>query len=218
MAISPISPGAVAPVLRSSDRRGWGMVPHGFGGRRAAIASVLLGLLLSVALWALLGMAPARAALTDDRFDGNIFALYAGNGSLVPPRTTLADNFARQRPAIVVYYVDDSSDCKQFSSTVSRLQAFYGRAAEILPISADALLPEKKADPTDPAHYYRGFVPQTVIFDQSGQVVLDEVGQVPYEKLDDRLREVFDLVPRTESPELRLRSFNELNSELVPGP
>lgn len=216
MAISPISPGTAIPTLQPLDRPWGAMVPPGLGGRRA-IAAALLGLLLSVALWALPGMAPAQAALTDDRFDGNIFALYAGNGSLVPPRTTLADNFARQRPAIVVYYVDDSSDCKQFSSTVSRLQAFYGRAAEILPISPDALLPEKKDDPTDPAHYYRGFVPQTVIFDQNGQVVLDEIGQVPYEKLDDRLREVFDLVPRQESPELRLRSFNELNSELVPG-
>ncbi|NET54244.1 MAG: thioredoxin family protein, partial [Merismopedia sp. SIO2A8] len=38
----------------------------------------------------LLGTPPALAGLDDDRFDGNIFALYGGNGSLVPPRITLA--------------------------------------------------------------------------------------------------------------------------------
>ena len=33
----------------------------------------------------------AWASLDNDRYDGNIFALYAGNGSLVPPRITLAE-------------------------------------------------------------------------------------------------------------------------------
>ena len=39
--------------------------------------------------------------------------------------------------------------------------------------------------------------------------------QVPYEKIDDKLREVFDLLPRTDSVQLKRRSFNELNSELT---
>ena len=34
------------------------------------------------------------ASLTSDSYDGNIYALYAGNGSLVPPATTLADSQA----------------------------------------------------------------------------------------------------------------------------
>ncbi len=59
-------------------------------------------------------------------------------------------------------------------------------------------------------------MPQTVIFDAEGQVVLDEVGQVAYEAIDDRLRELFDLLPREESVALRRRSFNEVNTELVP--
>ena len=43
----------------------------------------------------------------------------------------------------------------------------------------------------------------------------DEQGQIPYEEVDDTLREVFDLLPRSESVELKRRSFNEFNYELV---
>lgn len=39
---------------------------------------------------------PAMAGLTDDRYDGDIFALYAGNGSLVPPKITLADSLKQK--------------------------------------------------------------------------------------------------------------------------
>ena len=35
---------------------------------------------------------PAFAGIDDDRYDGNVFVLYAGNGSLVPARVSLADS------------------------------------------------------------------------------------------------------------------------------
>ncbi|MEN8443536.1 MAG: thioredoxin family protein, partial [Cyanobacteria bacterium J06555_13] len=47
-------------------------------------------------------------------------------------------------------------------------------------------------------------------------LVFNEAGQVPYEKIDDLLRTVFDLLPRTESVELKRRPINEVNTELVP--
>ena len=50
---------------------------------------------------------------------------------------------------------------------------------------------------------------------RKGNVVLNEVGQIPYEMVDDKMRELFDLLPREESVELKRRSFNEVNSELV---
>ena len=53
------------------------------------------------------------------------------------------------------------------------------------------------------------------MFDQSGQVVLNKKGQVPFEEIDDKFREVFDLLPRTESVELKRRAFNEFSSELA---
>lgn len=157
---------------------------------------------------------PARAGLNDDRFDGNIYVIYAGNGSLVPSKSTLADSLKRERPAIVVFYADDSRDSKQYALIVSRLQEFYGRAATIIPVAVDSIALDTQYPPTEPAHYYRGLIPQTVVIDQKGRVVFDEVGQVPFEQMDDVLREVFDLLPRSESVELKRRSFNEFNAEL----
>jgi hypothetical protein len=157
----------------------------------------------------------ASASLLDDKFDGNIFALYAGNGSLVPPQLTLAQSFKGERPTILTFYIEDSQDCKQFSATVSELQAYYGRATDIIPVNVDSI-PLKASYATDePGHYYSGKVPQTLIFDTSGQKVLDVVGRVPFETFDDRLREVFDLLPRSESVALKRRPFNEVNAELV---
>ncbi|WP_413167209.1 thylakoid membrane photosystem I accumulation factor [Capilliphycus salinus ALCB114379] len=162
-----------------------------------------------------MGISPASANIDDDRFDGNIFALYGGNGSLVPPRVTLAESINRSKPALLVFFLDDSRDCKQFATTVSRLQQFYGRAADIIPVNVDAIAAETPEDPTDPAHYYRGFVPETVLIDQSGEVVLDEVGLVAFEKVDDKFREVFNLLPRSESVELKRKPINEITIELV---
>ena len=157
---------------------------------------------------------PALAGINDDRYEGNIFILYAGNGSLVPPRISLAESLKREMPAIMVFYIDDSSDCKQFSLTVSRLQEFYGRAASIIPVSVDSLA-KSEYSPQEPGYYYEDVVPQTVVLNQKGKVVYDGKGQVPYEEIDDVLREVFDLLPRSESVILKRRSFNEYNSELV---
>ncbi len=159
---------------------------------------------------------PALAGLTDDRYDGEIFALYAGNGSLVPPKIKLKDSFNLHKPVLLVFYNDDSSDCKQFSAVVSQLQAFYGRAADFMPIRVDSLPVKETFDPTEPGYYYKGYVPQTVLFDQSGKVVFDGKGNVAYEQVDDVFRTVFDLLPRSQSTTLKRRSVNEVNTELVP--
>jgi hypothetical protein len=173
--------------------------------------SVVLALLV---IW--MGFStPAWAGLTDDRYDGNIFALYAGNGSLVPPRVTLAQSLKQEKPTLLVFYVDDSADCKRFSSTVSQLQAPYGRAANFIPVMADSIPVKASYDSSEPGYYFTGSVPQTIVLDAKGVVRLNEVGNVTYEAIDDVLREVFDLLPREESVELRRRSVNEVNSELV---
>jgi hypothetical protein len=161
-----------------------------------------------------IGTSPAWAGIDDDRYDGNIFALYAGNGSLVPPRVSLAESLKGEKPAILFFYVDDSSDCKQFSIVISQLQAYYGRAASFIPVDVDAIPIKAEYSPTEYGYYYKGLVPQTVVIDGQGQVAFNQVGQVAFEKVDDSLREVFDLLPRTESVELKRRSFNEFNTEL----
>lgn len=172
-------------------------------------------LLLTVSLWAGVGALPALAGLDDDTYEGNIFALYAGNGSIVPPKFTLAESFKQDKPTLLFFFVDDSRDSKAFSSVVSQLQAPYGRAANFIAIAADSIPVKDSYGANEPGYYFEGSVPQTVVFNQSNEVVLNEVGQVPYETVDDQLRKVFDLLPREESVELRRRPVNEVNSELV---
>lgn len=187
-----------------------------FGQRgRHRVVCGLLSLVALLSCLCLIGTPSALAGLNDDKFDGNIFALYAGNGSLVPPRVTLAESLRRERPSLLVFYLDDSRDCKQYAAVVSQLQAPYGRAANFVPINIDSLPLKSKYEPTEPGYYYQGLVPQTVLLDQKGKVVLNVTGQVPYEQVDDAFREVFDLLPRSESVELKRRAFNELNTELV---
>jgi hypothetical protein len=158
---------------------------------------------------------PAIAGLTDNRYDGDIFALYASNGSLVPPKYTLEQALKREKPVLLVLYVDDSSDCKQYSTIVSQLQAFYGRAADFLAVRVDALPPKDKPTKTDEWYYYKGVVPQTVLFDAKGKPILNESGSLKFEQVDDVFREVFDLLPRSQSVELKRRPLNEINTELV---
>lgn len=157
----------------------------------------------------------ALAGINDDRYDGNIYVVYAGNGSLVPPPLDFAESRSREIPTILVYYIDDSSDCKKFSILVSRIQKFYGRVASIIPVAIDSIPLKENYSKEELGYYYQGLVPQTVILNSKGQVVFDEQGQIPYEEIDDALREVFDLLPRSESLELKRRSFNEFNYELV---
>lgn len=163
----------------------------------------------------ILGMPPALAGMNDDRFEGNVFVLYGGNGSLVPPKVTLATSLERDKPTLLVFYVDDSSDCKQYSAVVSRLQAFYGRAADIIPINVDAIPLKSTYTRVEPGYYYEGVVPQVVVFKQSGEVVLNKKGQVPFEEVDDTFRDVFNLLPRSESVELKRRPVNEFTTELA---
>lgn len=172
-------------------------------------------ILILVMCLLLLGMPVANAEIDSDRFEGNIFVLYAGNGSLVPSKVTLAQSIAGAKPTILVYYVDDSSDCKQYAIVVSNMQAFYGRAADIIPVNVDTIPPQSSYKPTEAGYYYKEIVPQVVILDKTGKVVFDKQGQVPYEEVDDKLREVFNLLPRSESKELKLRPVNEFNNELV---
>ena len=179
---------------------------------------------LALALLILQGaIAPetAWAGLNDDRFDGNIFALYAGNGSLVPPKVSLEATMKQRKPAMLMFYVDDSKDCKQYSSVISQLQAFYGRAANFIPVNVDAIAPQASDSPSNPGHYYDGFVPKTVIIDRDGKVAYSATGKVPFEEVDEAFRSVFNLLPRSESVELKERSvkevpLNELNIEIVP--
>ena len=196
-----------------SDRKSFSNLNRKRSPLHLFLVNAVCGLILVSSLFVC--WTPAMAGLNDDRYDGNIYILYGGNGSLVPPRMDLPTSLKRNKPAILVFYVDDSSDCKQFSIVVTRLQEFYGRAASIIPVSVDSFVDKDGYTPEEPAYYYGGVVPETVILDEAGEVAYDGKGQVPYEEIDDALREVFDLLPRSESQVLKRRSFNEYNSGMV---
>ncbi|MFN3927412.1 MAG: thylakoid membrane photosystem I accumulation factor [Pseudanabaenaceae cyanobacterium] len=113
----------------------------------------------------------AWAGIEDDYYEGNIFVLYAGNGSLVPPKLNLKQSLQLGKPAVLVFYVDDSRDCKKFAINLNRWQARYTPQLSIIPINADSLSPE-----VEEAQYFKGLVPQTVVVDRQGQVRLNVVG------------------------------------------
>ena len=178
-----------------------------FSGLWALMLIVVLGL-----LWA---PGPAAASLENDRYDGNIFALYAGNGSLVPPRSTLAQSLAEHRVAVLVYYLDDSSVSKQFSPVVSELQRIWGNAVDLIPLVTDPLQNRPDGGVSDPAHYWDGLIPQVVVIDGDGRVVFDRHGQVNVDAINAAVSDATGIPMAPGSGNSATLSFNELNSEVV---
>ena len=155
-----------------------------------------------------LAMPSALAGISDDRFDGNIFVIYAGNGALVPPKINLATSLQRHTPALLAFYLDDSRDCKEYAIVISNLQAFYGRDVDFIPVNVDTILPDQSYSSTEAPYYYTEAVPQVVLIDQGGKMVFNETGQTPYEQIDDVMRGMLDLPPRSESVELERPEFS----------
>jgi hypothetical protein len=175
----------------------------------------LWALLLIVAMGLLWAPGPAAASLENDRYDGNIFALYAGNGSLVPPRSSLAQSLAEHRVAVLVYYLDDSSVSKQFSPVVSELQRVWGNAVDLIPLVTDPLQNRPDGGVSDPAHYWDGLIPQVVVIDSGGRVVFDRHGQVSVDAINTAVSEATGIPMAPGSGNSATLSFNELNSEVV---
>lgn len=181
----------------------------------ARLLHSLFGVVLTLVLWCALPQAGAEAALGTNSYDGNIYALYAGNGSLVPPRSTLAQALAEGRPTILVYYLDDASASKRFAAEVSELQRLWGNSAELIPLATDPLQNRPERGSTDPAHYWKGVVPQVVVLDADGTVLLDASGQVDLASINRAVSEATGIpLPQGDAAGSTV-SFNELNSEVV---
>lgn len=177
---------------------------------QTAIACIALCLLLGIFYGS-----PVQAKLTDDTYDGNIFALYGGNGSIVPPRISLAQSLQLGRPAMVVFYVDDSADCKRFSPILNLAQGFYGKALSLIAIPIDSLDFQKSSyTPTEEAYYYKGIVPQTVLISGDGKVSYDREGVFGFEELDSAIRDLLGLPAAP--PELKFRKTDKAINEVNP--
>lgn len=178
-----------------------------------AIASCLS---LSILLGSIFGDAqPVQARLTDDAYDGNIFALYGGNGSIVPPKISLAESLKLGRASMLVFYVDDSADCKRFSPILNLAQGFYGKTISLIAVPVDSLdLQTKNYTPADEAYYYKGTVPQTVLISGEGKVSYDREGLFGFEELDSAIRDLLHLPDAP--PELKFRKTDKVINELNP--
>lgn len=173
-------------------------------------------LCLVIALVMGVGVHGADAARDTDSYDGNIFALYAGNGSLVPPRSTLKQALEEHRPVVLAFYLDDSRDSKTFAPSLSELQRTWGQGAELIYLTTDNLQNRVDQGVSDPSHYWKGTIPQVVVIDAAGKVVFDAAGQVNVDAIDAALAKATGTKAAEGREGTMSRSFNEYNSEIVP--
>ena len=172
---------------------------------------ILLRIFSSLVILFFLFVNPVYSARDTDSYDGNIYPIYAGNGSLVPPPSTLSESLKNERTSVLVFYLDDSSTSKQFAPVVSGIKLLWSSSVDLIPLSIDELDNDDQKTFKDPGYYWRGKIPQTVILDGKGNVILDEDGQVSFDEINDAITQATGL--KKPDFDLTVKSFNEYNSE-----
>jgi len=160
----------------------------------------------------LLPLSPVEAALGTDSYDGNIFALYAGDGALVPPRLSLADALDGDKPILLAFYLDDSAASKDFAPLLSDLDGRWGRVTEVIALTTDPYSVDPKAAPSDPSHYWRGTVPQLLVLSSGGKVLYDVDGRMDVGSIEKALSDATGIALPSDQAERSSSSFNEINS------
>ena len=153
----------------------------------------------------------ANASRDTNSYDGNIFPIYAGNGAIVPPQTTLQESLKNKRVAVLFFYLDDSSDSKAMAPIISGLDLIWRNNIDIIALTTDEIQDKEASDlPYEPNYYWNGLIPQTVIVNGDGEVKYDKNGLINIEELNKVIEELkgIDLNDAGFSVE----SFNEYNS------
>ncbi len=171
----------------------------------------MLRIFSSLLILFFLFVTPVLAARDTDSYDGNIYPIYAGNGSLVPPPSTLSESLKNERTSVLVFYLDDSSASKKFAPVVSGIKLLWSSSIDLIPLSIDEIDNNDQKTSKDPGYYWHGKIPQTVIIDGKGNVLLDEEGQVSFEQINDAITQATGL--KKPDFDLTVKSFNEYNSE-----
>ena len=153
---------------------------------------------------------PANASRDSDSYDGNIFPIYAGNGAIVPPQTTLQESLKNERISVLFFYLDDSSDSKAMAPVISGLDLLWRNNIDIIALTTDELQNKISSEPTQPAYYWNGLIPQTVILDRQGDVKFDMNGMIDIDDLNKIIGELNGLEINNSS--FSVESFNEYNS------
>ena len=171
----------------------------------------LLRIFYSLLILFFLFVNPVYSARDTDSYDGNIYPIYAGNGSLVPPPSTLSESLKNERTSVLVFYLDDSATSKQFAPVVSGIKLLWSSSVDLIPLSIDELDNNDEKTFEDPGYYWHGNIPQTVILDGKGNVLLDKEGQVSFDDINNAIT----IGTGLEKPDFNLtvKSFNEYNSE-----
>ena len=156
----------------------------------------------------------ANAYRDTDSYDGNIFPIYAGNGAIVPPKTTLKDSLNNKRVSILFLYLDDSSDSKAMAPVISGLDLIWRENIDIIALTTDELQNEEKSDlPTEPNFYWNGLIPQTIILDSNGEIKFDKNGMVDFGELNQIISQSTGLESNNDSL-FSVEAFNEYNSTI----
>ena len=172
---------------------------------------ILLRIFSSLLVIFIISVNPVYSARDTDSYDGNIYPIYAGNGSLVPPPSTLSESLKNERTSVLVFYLDDSSTSKQFAPVVSGIKLLWSSSIDLIPLSIDELDNDEKKTFEDPGFYWHGKIPQTVIIDGKGNVLLDKEGQVSFDDINNAITIATGLTKP--DFDLTVKSFNEYNSE-----
>ena len=172
---------------------------------------ILFRIFSSLLIIFIISVNPVYCARDTNSYDGNIFPIYAGNGSLVPPPSTLLESLNNERTSVLVFYLDDSSTSKEFAPVVSGIKLLWSSSVDLIPISIDEIDNDDKKTFKEPGYYWHGKIPQVVILDGKGNILLDKEGQVSFEEINDSISKGTGL----EKPDFNLtvKSFNEYNSE-----
>ncbi len=171
----------------------------------------IFNLFISIFFLFFININPVYSARDTNSYDGNIFPIYAGNGSLVPPQSTLSESLRNKRTSILVFYLDDNASSKEFAPVVSGIKLLWSSSIDLIPIATDEIDNPKKKKPNEPGFYWRGNIPQVVVIDGSGNVLLDKEGQVKIDDINDAISKATGL--NKPDFDITVKSYNEYNSE-----
>ena len=154
---------------------------------------------------------PVNASRDTNSYDGNIFPIYAGNGAIVPPQTSIEESLKNGRVSVLFFYLDDSSDSKAMAPVISGLDLIWRNNIDLIAFTTDELQSDKsESNPNEPDFYWNGLIPQTIILNSKGEVKFDKNGMVNIDDLNKIIGEIkgIDINETTFS----IESFNEYNS------
>tara|TARA_B100000945_G_scaffold157456_1_gene126372 strand:+ start:312 stop:845 length:534 start_codon:yes stop_codon:yes gene_type:complete len=154
---------------------------------------------------------PANATRDTNSYDGNIFPIYAGNGAIVPPQTTLEESLKNGRISVLFFYLDDSSDSKSMAPVISGLDLIWRNNIDLIALTTDELQNGRsRSDSNQPNYYWNGLIPQTIILDRTGEVKFDKNGLVNIDDLNKIIGELKGI--DINDSRFSVESFNEYNS------